>query len=199
MPLFPYVYDWVMQPWERRSLGRYRRAVVAPASGFILEIGAGTGLNFPYYQRRALVVATDPDQAMLSHARRRAVTSAAEILFVVADGEALPFRNDTFDEVVVGLAMCTIPRPHQALSEMHRALRPSGILRMLEHVRMDHPAVLGRLQDWLTPLWRRAARGCRLNRRTVQEVPLAGFVGVRATPHVGGYLQEIVAHRGGEP
>lgn len=184
-----------MAPWEHGRLGRYRRAVVSPARGRVLEVGAGTGLNFPHYERAALVIATDPDLAMLARARSRASAAQAEILLVAADAEALPVRDASFDDAVVGLAMCTIPHPERALAELRRALRPSGSLRMLEHVRVDRPAIIGRIQDWLTPVWRRVAGGCHLNRRTVDAVRDAGFASVDATSHAGGYLQEILARR----
>lgn len=191
MRLFPRIYDLLMAPWEHGRLGRYRHAVVSGVRGRVLEIGAGTGLNFPHYDRAAVVVASDPDVAMLMRARARASASAAFIFLVAADAEALPIRNASFDHAVVGLAMCTIPHPARALAELRRAVRSGGSVRMLEHVRIDRPAVIGRLQDWLTPVWRRVAGGCRLDRRTVQTVRTAGFGDVTAVSHAGGYLQEI--------
>ena len=190
--LFPMLYDAFMAPAERGRLGCWREAVVVAAEGRVLEIGAGTGLNFAHYRADAWVVATDPDVGMLERARPRARESAAEIEFVAADAEALPFRDGAFTEGVVGLALCTIPRPSVALAELRRTIRRGGRLRLLEHVRLDSP-VLGRLQDWLTPLWRRVAGGCRLNRRTVETVADSGFILESVTPHLAGYVQEIVA------
>ena len=181
-----------MAPWEHGRLGRYRRAVASGARGTVLEIGAGTGLNFPHYDRTAVVVATDPDMAMLIRARRRAAAADARIFLVAADAEALPVRDASFDAAVVGLAMCTISHPDRALAELRRAVRPGGSVRMLEHVRIDRPAIVGRLQDWLTPLWKRVAGGCRLNRQTVHTVRMAGFDSVTAT-QAAGYLHEIYA------
>ena len=191
--LFPRVYDFFMAPWDHGRLGRYRRLVASGGRGMILEIGAGTGLNFPHYDRAAAVVATDPDLAMLARARARAGAAAARIFLVVADAETVPFREAAFDDAVIGLAICTIPHPDQALVELRRVVRPGGAVRMLEHVRIDRPAVVGRLQDWLTPVWRRIAGGCCLNRRTVHAVHVAGFDEVTATPHAAGYLQTIYA------
>lgn len=190
--LFPKLYDLLMAPAERGRLGRWRDAIVGAAQGRVLEIGAGTGLNFSHYRPGAWVVATDPDVGMLERARPRARDSAAAIVFVAADAEALPFRDGAFTEGVVGLAMCTIPRPPLALAELRRTIERGGRLLLLEHVRLDAP-VLGRLQDWLTPFWRRVAGGCRLNRRTVEAVAESGFVLESVTSHLGGYVQEIVA------
>ncbi len=193
MRIFPRLYDFTMARGERGRVGRWRRSVVAPAHRCVLEIGAGTGLDFPHYRAGTWVVATDPDLGMLELARPRAGAATATIELVAADAEALPFREAAFDEAVVGLAMCTIPHPARALDELRRTLRPGGVLRMLEHVRMDHHALAGRLQDWITPLWRPLAGGCHLNRRTVEAVRRAGFDRIATTSHLGGYLQEILA------
>lgn len=194
MQIFPRIYDLFMAPLERGRVGQYRHAVVSPARGRVLEVGAGTGLDYAHYEPGAWVVATDPDLGMLSRSRSRARTASVPIVLVAADAQALPFLHDAFDVVVVGLAMCTIPQPAIALTEMRRVLTSEGVLRMLEHVRVDHPLVR-RLQDWLTPVWRRLAGGCRLNRRTVGTVRDAGFAAVETIPHLGGYLQEIVARK----
>ena len=193
--LFPCLYDLVMAPAEHGPLGRWRHQLVAPARGRIVEIGAGTGLNFAHYRPEAWVVATDPDAGMLHRARKRAAIARATVLLVAADGEALPFRDGALAEAIVGLAMCTIPHPERALAELQRVLEPNGRLRLLEHVRLDS-RLLGRLQDWGTPVWRRLAGGCRLNRRTAQIVAQSGFFTIEAvTSHLGGYVQSIVAVR----
>ena len=194
MNIFPRLYDAVMGIAERGRVGRLRRAMVSKARGRVLEIGAGTGLDFPYYQTDAWVVASDPDLDMLRRGRRRAGAAGAEVLLVAADAELLPFRDGAFDAAIVGLAMCTIPHPERALAELRRTLRPGAALRLLEHVRMEQP-LLGRLQDWLTPVWRRVAGGCRLNRRTADAVAAGGFAVDSVDSHLGGYLQVIDARR----
>lgn len=194
--IFPRIYDLFMAPLGRGSVGRYRHNVVSPARGRVLEVGAGTGLDYEHYEPGAWVIATDPDLGMLARSRARARDARATILLVAADAQALPFRLGAFDDVVVGLAMCTIPQPSLALAEIHRVLARGGVLRMLEHVRVEHPLV-GLLQDWLTPVWRRLAGGCRLNRRIVETMRDSGFPTVETISHFGGYLQEIVVRKGG--
>lgn len=190
--LFPRLYDFVMARAERGRLGDWRARVVTAARGRVLEIAAGTGLNFAHYDASAWVIGIDPDVSMLARAGGRASQARAAILLVVADAEALPFRDAAFDEGVGGLALCTIPHPERALAELRRTLVPGGQLRLLEHVRS--PSLLvGRMQDVLTPFWRRAAGGCRLNRRTVEAVAKSGFVLERTTSHAAGNVQEILA------
>jgi len=190
--VFPWVYDLVMAAAEWSGVGRWRHGVVEPARGRVLEIGAGTGLNFRYYDRDALVIATDVDSHMLRRSRRRITLTRATVLLVVADAEALPFRAETFDEGVVGLALCTIPHPETALTELRRVLVPGSPVRLLEHVRVSHP-VVGRLQDWLTPLWRPLAGGCRLNRRTADTIAASGFRIERMRRYLGGAVLAIRA------
>jgi ubiquinone/menaquinone biosynthesis C-methylase UbiE len=193
--LVPWVYDLVMARAEHGRLGRWRDQLVGAVTGRTLEIGAGTGLTFAHYPVGTWVVATDPDVAMLDRAKARAALARATILLVVADGEALPFRDGAFSEAIVGLAMCTIPHPERALDELGRALEPNGRLRLLEHVRLDNP-LFGRLQDWMTPIWRRVAGGCRLNRRTALVVDRSRLFSVTSVrSYLGGYVQNIVAVR----
>lgn len=192
MRMFPWWYDLVMASAERGRLRHWRQALVAPARGRVLEVGAGTGLDFPYYAPGTWVVGTDPDLDMLARAKARVGGSPARIVLVAADAQALPFRDGAFDDGVVGLAMCTIPAPEHALRELQRVLVPGGGLRLLEHVRMPN-RVLGRLQDMLTPLWRRVAAGCHLDRRTVEVVSQSGFELVTVESHLAGYMQSIVA------
>ena len=189
---FPAVYDCVMRQSERGRLAAWRREVVASAEGDVLEIAAGTGLNFPYYSSGTTVVATEPDIAMLERASSRASDAEAAIILVAADAQALPFRARTFDTVVVSLGLCTIPSPAAALAEFRRVLRPTGVARLLEHVRVDN-AIVGRLQDILTPIWRRVAGGCRLNERTVETVRRAGFQLDEIRSHMGGAFVTIKA------
>ena len=197
---YPRLYDLVLAPAERGGLSRLRRWLVGSVRGRVLEIGAGTGLNFPHYGPEARVVAIDPDLSMLARARERAAVTRADVMLVVADAAALPFRDGVFDAAIVGLAMCTIPHPQRALEQTRRALRPGGEARLLEHVRVDTP-VAGRLQDWLTPLWQRAAGGCHLNRDTVRSVARSGFKLEEVRSHAGGYVVGItaLAPAGGTP
>ena len=189
---FPWLYDLVMGAAERSRLAMWRRETVRPANGRVLEIAAGTGLDFAHYTPAATVIATEPDLGMLTRARERASQAPAMILLVAADAQALPFRDGTFDNAVVGLALCTIPSPPRALAELRRVLRPQGVARFLEHVRIDRP-IIGRLQDLLTPVWRRVAGGCRLNERTLDVVQSAGFQIDDIRSHLKGFVLAIEA------
>lgn len=189
---FPRLYDLVMTAADRGSIARYRRAVVQPAGGLVLEIGSGTGLNFTHYGPGATVVAVEPDAGMISRSAARARASVAAIRLVRGDAESLPFPAGVFDEAVVGLALCTIPSPTRALAELKRVVRCGGSVRLLEHVRLAG-AVAGTIQDAISPLWSHLAGGCRLDRDTLRTIRESGLLVESVVPHWRRFVLEIVA------
>lgn len=190
--LFPRLYDAVMGVAERGRLANWRRELVRPAERAVLEIASGTGLDFRHYQAGVTVIATEPDLGMLDRARVRAEHAAATVLLVAADAQALPFKDCSFDTCVIALGLCTIPSPVSALAEVSRVLRVGGTARLLEHVRVERP-VVGRIQDALTPMWRRVAGGCRLNERTIDSVRRSGLRIDASRSHLGGAVVAITA------
>lgn len=173
------LYDVVMRAADHAGLSRARASLVAGATGRVLEVGAGTGLQFQHYASGVSVLAIEPDVGMAQAAAGRARRAAARVSVVAADAQALPFPDESFDTVVCALVFCTIPRPDVAAHEIRRVLRPGGVVHLLEHVRANHTA-LALLQESLTPMWKRVAGGCHLARRTVDLFGDAGFaVGVR--------------------
>jgi ubiquinone/menaquinone biosynthesis C-methylase UbiE len=192
VPFFPWLYDLFMVGAERAGLGDLRAKLVKPAGGRVLEIGAGTGLNFPHYEPDAVVIATDVDAGMLARARERMREASARVLLVTADAERLPFRDSEFEGAVVGLALCTIPHPAVAIEEMRRVMRPGASLYLLEHVRKN-TGVSARIQDLATPVWRRIAGGCHLNRRTEETLAAGGFRIEHVDRYAGGILLLITA------
>ncbi len=141
--------------------------------GPVLEVGVGTGLNFPHYAPGARVVALEPDPYMLHRARRRAASSRNQVMLVQAEAEHLPFGGQAFEGAVVTLVLCSVSDLDQALTELRRVLRPGGAVRFVEHVRGE--GWLGRMQDLVTPIWRRVGAGCEPNRRTEAAIRRAGF------------------------
>lgn len=171
---FAAIYDSMAASEERRFMGDVRAELVGGAKGSVLEIGAGTGLNFPYYQKDVEVIATEPDPYMLRRARRRLIESGNHIELRESSAEELPFENDSFDTVVGTLVMCSVPHPERALAEIRRLLKPGGEYRFYEHVRYDS-AFGGFWQDAILPIWRWFGAGCHPNRDTVRTIQNAGF------------------------
>ena len=190
---FASLYDVVMTAADRLGLANRRRSLAREARGRVIEIGAGTGLQFEHYPPDAEVYATEPDLAMIERARLRRRNTRASIALVAADARDLPFRDGAFDTAVVALAFCTIPEPERAAREMRRVLRASGSARLLEHVRATH-RVLAWPQVALTPLWRRVTGGCHLARRTEDVIRGAGFDVSVDQSALDGAVVELVAH-----
>lgn len=169
------LYDRLMRTTERRIMADLRARLLGPLEGTVLEVGAGTGANLPFYTHAARVVATEPDPYMLRRAaqRLREIDHPA-IELRLASAEALPFRPGTFDHVVATLVFCTVPDPERALREVRRVLKPEGRFHFVEHVRAD--GFVGRAQDFIRPVWKFFAAGCVVNRRTGELIERAGFV-----------------------
>lgn len=174
-PVFAALYDAIMAPLDWLSFAPLRRRTAEAARGRTLEIGVGTGLNFDLYRDARPLVGIEPDPEMLKRARRRGGMSSAPVHLLAASAEALPFRSGCFDSVVASLVFCTIPDADAAAREVHRVLRPgSGSLYFFEHVRASGPT-LARVQDAVTPLWRRLFAGCHPNRATLPTLERAGL------------------------
>ena len=169
---FAVIYDRIMAGTEKAVLTDLRRELVAQARGSVLEIGAGTGANLPFYGDAVerLVVA-EPESPM---ARRLARKLDGRGELVDAAAERLPFEDGTFDTVVATLVLCTVGDQRKALSELRRVLKPDGKLLFIEHVRADDPK-LARLQDRMLRINRVIAHGCNCNRTTVDGIKQAGF------------------------
>ncbi|MBI3979696.1 MAG: class I SAM-dependent methyltransferase [Chloroflexi bacterium] len=184
-PIFAAMYDFLNQRAERTVLGPLRARVVGGATGRVLEVGVGSGANFPYYQAAEQIVATEPDPFMLRRARRRAAELGLDVELYQCPAEMLPFPDASFDTVVSTLVLCTVVDPPRALAEVRRVLKPDGTFRFIEHVRAAGGFV-ARLHDCLTPIWQRVAAGCHLNRRSAESIQAAGFeiveIGQRQLP-----------------
>jgi ubiquinone/menaquinone biosynthesis C-methylase UbiE len=174
-PLHARVYDVICGWCERRGLLEWRQKLVGDLSGNIVELGAGTGLNFPHYPASARVKASDYDAVMLARAVPRARDAAADVELFVADATRLPFADESIDVLVWGLMLCSVPDPDAGVAEMRRVLKPGGRVRFVEHVRDEPGSRRAKVQDAVNPAWRLFSGGCNCNRRTVELVEASGF------------------------
>ncbi len=170
------LYDRVMRAADRSGLWKWRRQLLEPVAGDVVEIGAGSGLNLPHYGVGVKrLVLTDPLQATLDRAARRLTDEgAARTELTVGSAEQIPLPDASIDWVVSTLVFCSVDDLEPALAEVRRVLRPGGGFVFCEHVASDEPAVLRRQQRW-EPLWRRVAGNCHLTRRTGEAILAAGF------------------------
>lgn len=167
----PWLYDALMTVAEATGLERWRVWLARGAEGRTLDLGCGTGRNFPLYGGAVRVVGLDPCFESLRRARRR----APSVPLVLGRAEALPFRDGVFDTVVSGLVFCSVGDVGQGFGEVRRVLRRGGRLRMLEHVRA-RGRLAAQIQDLVQPLWTRLTGGCHPNRDTEVAAEASGFV-----------------------
>ncbi len=170
--LLPHLLNLAM---KNKEAAAHRRRILPSARGRVLEVGIGSGLNLPFYSRDLhSVVGVDPSEGLLRMAREAAKGLPFPVEFVRRGAEELPFEDQSFDSVVTTWTLCTIPAASEALGEMRRVLRADGSLIFIEHGRSPDGRV-GAWQDRITPVWKRCAGGCHLNRRIDAMIEAAGF------------------------
>ncbi len=180
---------------EHRFMEPLRKEVIGQAHGVVLEVGAGTGLNFAIYDPEQVerVEAVEPDSAMLRYARERVKSARVPITLTQAPTESLPFADETFDSAVATLVFCSVTDPMMGLSEIRRVLKPGGILLLIEHVRAQG-AFAQQLQNAITPITKRVAGNCHWNRDTERNVINADFE-IENRRDAGGSVQRMVVVR----
>ena len=195
-----YVLPTLIDLAMRNAAARTERARFVPqATGVVLEIGVGSGLNIPIYGSGVRkLYALDPSAELLRMARPRAERAPFPVELLEHSAEAIPLGDASVDTVVTTWTLCTIPDALAALREMRRVLRPDSRLIFIEHGRSTDPGVL-RWQDRLTPLWRKVSGGCHLNRPIDELLAQGGFQvsemerGYMAGPRIAAYLYRGIA------
>lgn len=160
---------------SNRRLTPYRRRTIAAAEGRVLEVGVGSGLNFPFYGAHVQeILGLEPAPALIALARQAAKDVVAPFALIEGSAEAIPLDDNSVDTVVTTWTLCTIPDAARALGEMRRVLKPSGRLLFVEHGLAPEPGVR-KWQDRMTPAWRWISGGCHLNRPIPSMIESAGF------------------------
>lgn len=159
-----------------RAIERQRSKVVPLASGQVLEIGMGSGLNLQYYDPSKVtkVWGLEPSLGMQRKAAKNLAQSPVPVEWLVAGCEAIPLADDTVDTVMLTYALCTIVDWQAALKEIRRVLKPTGTLVFCEHGEAPDASVL-KWQARINPLWKKLAGGCNLNRPIPAMLTDAGF------------------------
>jgi ubiquinone/menaquinone biosynthesis C-methylase UbiE len=178
-----------------KPIMKQREKVVSKATGTVLEIGIGTGLNLPLYDASRVdrLIGLDPSEESWELAAERAAHLEFDVEFVGLPGEQIPLDDASVDTVLVTFALCTIPDPVTALQGMARVLKPGGQLIFCEHGKAPDHSVC-KWQDRINPYWRRLAGGCNLNRDIPQLLSDGGFAVselhrayLPSTPRIAGY------------
>jgi SAM-dependent methyltransferase len=176
---------------ERLVLKRLRRGLLKRASGTVLEVACGTGVNFRHYPDGCAITAFDLDPEKVRIARWEAGALGLDADVRVMDAETIEFPGAGFDTVVSSLALCTIADPVAALREMRRVCKTNGRILFLEHGRSSN-RWLGRWQD-LREEGRADHAGCHGNREPLDLVRRSGLRVVSSRRAFLGILHQIEA------
>ena len=168
--IMPHLVNLAMR---NRQLAPYRERTIRLAEGRVLEIGVGSGMNLPLYTDRATeILGLDPHPKLLAMASEKPRSVHSKL--IKGSAESLPLDDASVDTVVSTWSLCTIRDVAAALAEIRRVLKPDGQLLFVEHGLAPESSVRS-WQNRLTPLWKRVAGGCHLNRPISSLIEDAGF------------------------
>jgi len=179
---------------EKSRYSRWRELLWSKVKGsHILEVGVGTGKNFPYYPPDAKITAIDFSEKMLKRAKNRASKQKVEVHIQQMDVQNLQFEDNTFDTIVASFVFCSVPDPVRGLAEVERVCKPGGKVLLLEHV-LSANHLLAWLMNLANPLAVRMV-GANINRRTVDNVTKSGLVVEQVTELGAGIFKLIEARK----
>jgi len=188
------IYDLMESLVERSRYSTWRELLWSKVEGHhILEVGVGTGKNFPYYPADAEITAVGFSEKMLKRAKDRASQQKVKVHLQQMDVQNLKFEDNTFDTVVASFVFCSVPDPIRGLMEVGRVCKSGGKVVLLEHV-LSASRILGWLMNITNPLVVRIM-GANINRRTVENVSKTDLVVEQVTDLGAGIFKLIEARK----
>lgn len=173
-------YDLFMKPFEDNGLRKLRKRLLIKAKGVVLELGVGTGANLPFYQINQVekLILTDLSKRLVIYdkieKKNRNQALKNKIVYEQADAQKIPMESASVDTVVATLIFCSVPEVKIGLNEIKRILKPGGQLIFIEHVISPRRSLASGM-NFFTPLWKRLANGCHLNRDYRRSLQSCGF------------------------
>lgn len=186
-------YDGIMTPADQRFFGDTRQWVCGQATGEVLEVAIGTGLNLVHYPAGARLTGVEFSPGMLALARRRATDLDRAVDLREGDAQALDLPDAAYDTVVCTFGLCAIPDDRKALAEMDRVLRPGGLLLLADHVAAG-PWPLRAVQ-WLAELVSVPMAGEYWRRRPIRHVEAMGYMIERHDRFRLGIVERLAARK----
>ena len=178
-----------------KPVARQREKVVPLAEGRVLEIGIGSGLNLPFYDKTKVdeIWGLDPSEELSEMARTVATQEGMKVNFISSGAEEIPLPDDHFDSVLITYTMCTIPEVIRANTEIRRVLKEQGKMIFCEHgVAPDDN--IRKWQKRINPFWGKIAGGCNIDRNIPSLIQDSGFDIIEIeemylpnTPKIAGY------------
>jgi phosphatidylethanolamine/phosphatidyl-N-methylethanolamine N-methyltransferase len=166
---------------EGLFFSRWRKQLWSQANGAdILEVGVGTGKNFPHYPKNCRLTAIDFSPNMLQQARKKKERRNISVDLEQMDVETLAYADNSFDTVVATFVFCSVPRPKKGLQELYRVCKPGGQVLLLEHV-LSSNRFMAKMMNLMNPLVK-SLFGANINRQTVKNVQSCPFQKVTFDP-----------------
>ena len=178
-----------------KPVARQRKKVVPLAEGKVLEVGIGSGLNLPFYDKSKIdeLWGLDPSEELSEMARKVAESEQMEVNFISSGAEEISLPDDHFDSVLVTYTMCTIPEVIRANGEIRRVLKNGGKMIFCEHGEAPDENIR-KWQKRINPIWGKFAGGCNINRKIPSLIEDSGFdiieleeMYLPSTPKIAGY------------
>ena len=172
-----------------------RKKVVPLAEGKVLEVGIGSGLNLPFYDKAKIdeIWGLDPSEQLSEMAKQVADEESMEVKFISSGAEDIPLPDNYFDCVLVTYTMCTIPEVQRANQEIRRVLKDDGKMIFCEHGEAPDQNIR-KWQNRINPFWGKLAGGCNINRKIPSLIQDSGFDIIEMeemylpnTPKIAGY------------
>jgi len=175
-PMFARSYTRLADRAERRGQREHRIRLLSGCSGRVIEVGAGTGLNFAHYPSGVdEVVAVEPEPYLRARAQESAAEAAVAVRVVDGLADRLPAEDGSFDVAIASLLLCSVADQPAVLREMFRVIRPQGELRFYEHVVSARPMLAHLERSLSRRMYPRFVGGCHLDRDTPSAIERAGF------------------------
>ena len=178
-----------------KPINYQRKKIVPHAEGTILEIGIGSGLNIPFYEKSKVnkIYGLDPSSELCEMAKKTAIKSELDIDFLINGAEEIKLISNSVDTVLLTYTLCTIPNPFDALREIKRVMKSNGKILFCEHGIAPDKTII-KWQNRINPLWGKLFGGCNINRDIPNILLEGGFkinnleqMYLPSTPKIVGY------------